>query len=479
MHLTLTPQQLLPNPQSAAGTPELNLDEIQGDVLIGLQKFFQRLLFFKIRDIATFKYLLRRQIARRITTTREVHRREFELARLKNEGSREQLALAGLNLAFTSAGLELLVPGADLGDPSFKAGARAMAPKLNDSTAGDQLTNWLAPYLADDIHGVLNVTGGTYAAAAREAQEIIEILGASIEVLITEEGETRPGAERGHEHFGWLDGISQPGIKGLSDPNPGQDMLDPGLFVFGYPTAAAAPAAGAPPAWAANGSFMVFRRLQQLVPEFDAFLLSQADALGMDPVLLGARMLGRWKSGAPLSLTPSQDDLTIGQDPANNNDFDNADDPAQRRCPFAAHIRKTNPRKDIPEKFLDSRRIIRAGIPFGPELTDTEKAPGGKTEQQRGLLFICYQTSIVNQFEFLQITWANNKDFVKPGIGIDPIIGQSQSPDRARKADAPIPNYPAGNVPSTLNMPQDFVVPTGGGYFFVPSISAITQELTN
>jgi hypothetical protein len=68
-----------------------------------------------------------------------------------------------------------------------------------------------------------------------------------------------------------------------------------------------------------NGSFMVFRRLNQLVPEFDDFILSSAGALGVDPVLLGARLVGRWKSGAPLALTPSQDDVTLGADPKQNN----------------------------------------------------------------------------------------------------------------------------------------------------------------
>jgi deferrochelatase/peroxidase EfeB len=78
--------------------------------------------------------------------------------------------------------------------------------------------------------------------------------------------------------------------------------------------------------------------------------------------------VGRWKSGAPLALTPSQDDTTLGADPNQNNNFDFSDDQGERRCPYAAHIRKTNPRADFDqrglsqEKAVDPRRVIRAGI---------------------------------------------------------------------------------------------------------------------
>jgi Dyp-type peroxidase family len=237
-----------------------------------------------------------------------------------------------------------------------------------------------------------------------------------------------------------------------------------------------------------NGSFMVFRRLKQLVPEFDTFTLNQGQTLGMDPVLLAARLVGRWQSGAPVALTPAQDDSTMGPDPQRNNNFDFADDQAQRRCPFGAHIRKTNPREDLvpQEKGVDPHRIIRAGIPFGPEVSSAEETAGA-TQQDRGLLFVCYQTSIPNQFEFVQSKWANNPGFIfgkkHPDgtpviVGIDPIIGQSNAPNRARTTDEPVSNYPTGNVRSTLNEPQDFVIPTGAGYFFMPSIEAVENELS-
>jgi Dyp-type peroxidase family len=197
-----------------------------------------------------------------------------------------------------------------------------------------------------------------------EVTQVLALLGAAATVLYDETGSVRPGDEKGHEHFGFQDGISQPGINGLNAPLPGQRTLDPGLFVFGYTGAPAPP----PAPWIKNGSFMVFRRLNQRVPEFTQFLLDQAASLGTDPDLLSACLVGRWKSGAPLALAPAQDDTGVASDPQQNDNFDFSDDQAERRCPFGAHIRKTNPREDlVPENTaVDLRRIIRQGIPFDP-----------------------------------------------------------------------------------------------------------------
>jgi Dyp-type peroxidase family len=510
-----TPQPLQSSPVPAPGSPALDLDEIQGDVLIGLQKNFERFIFFEIKNVPAFKYALRHQIAPRITTTRTVHQRELLLQELKKRGDHTLLHLLGLNVSFTNSGITKLVPGADLVDTSFKAGAKQQAASLNDThDSADplKLTNWLPAFLSDTIDGVFFITAETENAVNDEAHHLLNLIGSAISVVADEMGQARPGLERGHEHFGWLDGVSQPGVKGLTDAFPGQRLLDAGLFVFGYPQppAPTRPAQPPPPDWVKNGSFMVFRRLNQLVPEFTNYILDQAehiqvtDAGGnlvstqMDPVLLGARMVGRWKSGAPLALTPSQDDTTLGADPNQNNNFDYSDDRDQRRCPYGAHIRKTNPRADFDptqpessqEQDVDPRRIIRAGIPFGNEVSATEQTQG-KTLEERGLMFVCYQTSIPFQFEFLQISWVNNKGFIfnksRPSdptahvtVGQDPIIGQNalNGQPQPRQTDEPFSNYPAGNVRSTLNEPSDFVVPTGGGYFFTPSISALKQELS-
>ncbi|MEA2736902.1 MAG: hypothetical protein QOH05_209, partial [Acetobacteraceae bacterium] len=225
-------------------------------------------------------------------------------------------------------------------------------------------------------------------------------------------------------------------------------------------------------------------RLNQLVPEFHAFATEQAVATGVDPTLLEARLVGRWKSGAPLLLAPLQDDVTLGNDVTRNNDFSYSSDPQQRACPYAGHIRKTYPRDDLGgEGPIQIRRIRRSGIPFGPEVDADETT----TKKERGLMFVCYQTSITEQFEFVQKSWCNNPEFVfgknRPGggavnPGFDPLIGQANNGgNRTRTMDEPVPNYPTGNTRSTLTEPKDFIVPTAGAYLFMPSISGLRTLL--
>jgi Dyp-type peroxidase family len=520
MSYETTPQRLQDAPAFVPGSPALDLDEIQGDVLIGLQKYFERFIFFEIKDVQGFKRDLRERIASRITTTRKVFAQELELKRRKEQGDHSLIHLVGLNVGFTHNGMQKLAPGEDLKDPSFISGAKNQANVLGDPFDGANPQKppitWRPEFLSDDIHGVFLVTGESENSVNDEAGHVLSSLGSAIAVIHDETGRVRPRLARGHEHFGWLDGVSNPGVKGLTDPFPGQRLIDAGAFVFGYPQPN--PTAPRPPqpssdGLAKNGSFMVFRRLKQQVPEFTQFILTEAASVqgtdknvvttGMDPVLLGARMVGRWKSGAPIALTPSQDDTTLGKDPTQNNNFDFSDDQIERRCPFGAHIRKVNPRQDfapptnpndptVQDTAVDPRRIMRQGIPFGPEVSAAEQTQK-KTLQDRGLMFVCYQTSIPFQFEFLQHTWANNQNFISAGavpkvhadgspvkVGFDPIIGQNTpaGQPQARNTDEPIPNYPTGNVRSTLTIPEPFIIPTGGGYFFVPSISALKNELS-
>ncbi len=108
-----------------------------------------------------------------------------------------------------------------------------------------------------------------------------------------------------------------------------------------------------------------------------------------------------------MDVTPTVDDPALGADPTRNNDFsyNNVfpdDQSTQDRCPFAAHVRKTNPRADLAKfRGTELKRIIRSGIPFGPEVTPSE-AKEGKTSLDRGLLFVAYQSNISNGFQFIQ-----------------------------------------------------------------------------
>src|SRR5262249_23495074 len=156
-----------------------------------------------------------------------------------------------------------------------------------------------------------------------------------------EPGETRPDLP-GHEHFGFKDGISQPGVRGriASDPDrffqprlidpsvetiptlaqPGLPLVCPAHFLLGYPPQLRI---DAPPLrdWLRNGSFLVFRRLKQDVHAFRSFVRETADSLarqpgfkGMTAERLAALLIGRWPSGAPLMRVPDADDPQLGAD---------------------------------------------------------------------------------------------------------------------------------------------------------------------
>jgi Dyp-type peroxidase family len=242
--------------------------------------------------------------------------------------------------------------------------------------------------------------------------------------------------------------------------------------------------------------------LNQNVAGFAAFVTAQAEALaktpsfaGLKPDHLGAMLVGRWPSGAPLSRAPQADDPKLAKDNLANNDFLFGQDtpppdflPGHKPkstfpvamegtngpiCPHAAHILKVNPR-DLatnvgPDVDTLTRRILRRGIPFGAPLADPSKGDDGV---ERGLHFLSYQASIEDQFEFLQQNWANSP--VGPAAGGNDVI-LGQRPDLIRTID--LPATVAGEQPATITAPTQWVTPTGGGYFFAPSVSAIRTVL--
>jgi len=484
---------------SYRSTLRLDLREIQGDLLIGMQKNAEQFIFFKINDVPRFKARTKEYLVRWMTNARTVQEREGRVEERRRRQQAKTEAWMASNLGFTRDGLtQLLGSNRPRLDPAFERGADhpETIAALNDPPR----SKWLRNFQSDRVDGVFLITGPDPSFVSYHGNALRGCFEATINVLHSEMGKVRPGAQRGHEHFGFLDGISQPGIRGLTRPSktiyrpdegvPGQDLLWPGEFVFGYPgqhpddpvKEGPAPPMAAP--WMRNGSFMVFRRLEQKVPECRRFVAERAARLGMDRELLAARMVGRWKSGAPLELAPLRDNPGLGADAKRNNDFGFGDDPFQRKCPYAAHIRKVYPRDDTGDVAEAQRhRIIRAGIPFGPEVEPGETT----TRQSRGLIFVCYQTSIERQFEFIQGRYANNPGFVegklRPGggavtPGFDPIIGQAPG-SGAREMDEPYPDYPAGNRRTTLAIPHQFVKLTAAAYFFMPSISALRTVLTS
>ena len=264
------------------------------------------------------------------------------------------------------------------------------------------------------------------------------------------------------------------------------------------------------PAWAQHGSFLVFRRLRQDVGAFHSFLQEQADKLHLDPALFGAKVVGRWPSGAPILRSVVADDPALGNNDCANNDFeffksdpgpfppdtsppvgtDNqctgpgkfASSPGDRIgniCPAFGHIRKAYPRDDITpagskgsgqdeqsdlsEQNTQTHRLLRRGLPYGPVSHSTFSTPVSD-DIDRGLLFASYQTSIEGQFEFATRAWVNNPDFKDVGVGFDLVIGQNNTPGENRVRTAKL-LLDTTQVPIEVKTSKDWVIPTGGGYF--------------
>jgi Dyp-type peroxidase family len=532
--------------------PVLIVDQIQGNIFPGFNKDAQTLLFLRITDARAFAAWLRDFIPFIATTERVLPvRRVLKNIRSTTGAEATGINVVWANIAFSFAGLKKLASPAlkldDFKDEAFKAGMRQRsatpAGNLGDPIGSGQPgdpAKWVVGGPENEADVVLILGGDFRDHLNGEVSQVVHklfprtgpdgtLLTSGAEIILRQDGDTLKGPLRGHEHFGFRDGISQPGIRGklpdgtfltpsqnpldAGQGKPGQDLLWPGEFVFGYAGQDGTKDVGEPgidplesktrgaPEFAQNGSFLVFRRLRQNVGRFHAFLQSVAGRFQVGADLVGARMVGRWSSGAPAVVTPDQDDLGLARDDCRNNNFeydaptgqptprppvpgDCADvtpppnDPEGGKAPFAAHIRKAYPRNDrnpsipqINESTTQTHRLLRRGIPFGEQSASTPHRPADD-DADRGLLFLAYQVSIVEQFEFVTQKWVNNPDFKQGGVGFDPIIGQNNDPNgnRVRQFRLSLP----GETES-ISTDQEWVFATGGGYFFAPSIAALHQ----
>jgi Dyp-type peroxidase family len=430
-------------------TAELRFDQIQGNVTPGFRKDHQAfmLLQFPARESAQ-AWLT--NVAPRVTSASVV--REF-IERLRAGDKSDVLAwqTRWINLAFSRRGLEKLgAPGIELFPEDFRQGLRERAARIADDTT---LPRWEFGGTADREADALVVVA---ADAAKDLNDEVEQLRVLVQSHRLIELRTYVGAElggnlRGHEHFGYRDGISQP------DKELAPDAPAWGEFVLGYRNELGQLAPG--PDWARYGSYAVFRRLHQNVALFRGAVAESALRTRRDitPDLLGAKLVGRWSTGAKLGADTERKPPEWPGDEAariTSKDFEN--DPRGERFPLVSHVRKANPR------VADSRRhrLIRRGIPYGPPLAPREPDDGAA----RGLLFLAYQASLFNQFEHVQREWFNRADFPTAQTGRDPLIGQPGGPHETM--------LPMKGGPISIALSQ-FVTMTGGGYFFSPSIQAL------
>jgi len=366
---------------------------------------------------------------------------------------------------------------------AFKCGMKARARAILGDRGPSDPEHWQDPYGSDRIHAVVWLNAHQLApleATLAEVEAAIEAEPA-VERLHVETAQGFTGTHAGTEQFGYADGIAQPSVlgsgieaypgDGVPRKRRGWDRLQPGEFVLGQVDESGQIQFRS--SFFMNGSFMVFRKLRQHVGRFRDYLDHVAQRSGTTPQHVGAKMFGRWESGAPLVLSPDRDDPELGADPQRNNDFRYADDPHGHRCPFGAHARRNNPREDpTGPGAIQTRlhRIIRRSTPYGPRLPEGTPDDG----VDRGVLFVVINADISRQFEFVQQNWVQSvlsSTVLTLPADRDPIIGQQLEGDDAGKFL--MPSSDRRQAPTIAWGLPTFVTTQGGAYFLLPSLDAL------
>jgi len=430
--------------------------DIQGNILVPFKRRYQYFVFLSFHNRRQEAREWLTEIAEHITPTTDM---------LPDGNPRDPL----MTISLTSSALVMLHPELAPDVVSWSAfwkGAEAngegpggshlpSAAQVGDSAASDP-SGWIIGGPGKStVDAVITVAGddeGSVTAAVEHQFELIE----------TVKGEVLPN---GTEHFGFKDGISQPGISGFSDKTirngrlevkddkkAGTPIIAAGEFVLGYePEPGSYPASSrpAPPRWMYDGSFQVFLRLVQDVEGWNNEMT--AATMQLRNIDVAAKAIGRQRDGTPLALRGAEGPL---------NDFQYRNDPDGFDTPKFAHIRKMNPRDDAPY-WARTHQLLRRGIPFGP--------PAGEGQGERGLAFNAYMASIEGQFEFLMRQWANNPrslpDSPAAEDGPDPVVGANTAPCVLRREEAP-----GESVDIDFGR---FVHTTGAVYAFTPSISTL------
>jgi Dyp-type peroxidase family len=437
----------------------LDLDRIQGLVVRGYRLKLARYIFLRIDDPAGAGLWIS-QITSEVVTA----------------APWSEKPVSGVNIAFSYTGLAALaLPSQTLASfpEEFREGMAARSTLLGDEDLSEP-ANWEPPLGTPEVHVLVFI-----AAAHREALDAHDQrIRASIErvggltVIHEDNGGYMPDYR---EHFGYADGFAQPEIEGAglsSQPGDGAPLsgghwrpIRAGEFILGYPDEEnVLPVAPTPGQLATNGSFLVYRKLHQDVAAFRAQLSRAAELYPGGEELLAAKIVGRWRDGTPIDLSPEHPDPAIVADGDRNNAFSYSADSDGLRCPVGAHVRRANPRDSLPfeGKLVNRHRLVRRGIPYG------DKLPYGAPDdgKDRGVIFMCLQASIARQFEFIQTQWLNRGNAFTLGEDQDVLAGR-QAGDGPHKMTIP------GNPPFLFGPLQRVVTVRGGEYFFVPGINGL------
>lgn len=394
---------------------------------------------------------------------------------------------------------------------------RDRARRLGDDGASEP-SRWAWGRADQPVHGLLAVFGRTggpvgYAAIQRVIDANVQEDNGVRSIVVLDTTPVDPVLRR--EHFGFRDGITNPRLKSLARPGTSDQIAD-GEMLLGYangyghvpmspevpaetdPTGRLRPASDRPlhRDFGRNGSYLVFRQLTQDVRAFWEYVYAAKDGIPgiatgrAGAEWLGAKLVGRWPNGTPLTRYPDHpgpDD----EDDLNSFLYYEKGDGFGARCPIGSHIRRTNPRDttlpvphdvelsgapDDAEKrrarldLTSHHRIMRRGRMYGQPADprcDPERLRYA-SEAERGLHFLCFNANLSRQFEFVQSNWALNPTFAGLSKDPDPLIGaQRTCPFPA--ADFTLPGCPTRRI---HNVPRVVEV-RGGAYFFMPGRGAL------
>lgn len=375
------------------------------------------------------------------------------------------------NISLSASGYKKLgIPASQMpADIAFLAGLKNRTTVTNDN-----LHNWEEAF-AGEIDAIIIVADRSISVSVKEKNALLSAVAPFANVVHLQKGKVLKNQHGiGIEHFGYADGISQPDFLKPADKNANQ-WDDGGALLNTL-------LVKEPELDNSFGSYFVFRKLEQNVLRFKTEEKSlpivkegvDGSNIGTDNgELAGAMIIGRFEDGTEVINHSSEQKIV--DEKLLSNDFDYRDDNAissskGSKCPFHAHIRVTNPRGDVGD-FAKTVRLTRRGIPFNDIGRDEFDLDNDQPEDGVGLLFMCYQSSIVNQFEFIQQRWANQGDIGGHMVGQDAIIGQGANGTNkflpVQWGIDPLSPIVPQKVPSTF---RDFVTMRGGEYFFTPSI---------
>jgi Dyp-type peroxidase family len=433
--------------------PTVDLNDVQATVLRHRpEPYFGTHIMFRVDDAHAGRAFLRR-LAPHIASA----------ANWWNAGD------AWIAVAISYPGLAALgVPEGSLRSfpEAFRVGMAARADKLRDFGPNDP-NNWDLPFGKGQIHIQVTAFSDTeekWRRTITTARQQFQGRG-GISVVLVQDFGAQPGSLN---PLGYRDGIAQPCVDGSGlEALPGQGpAIKAGEFVLGYPGEAGVPLPmPQPEVLGRNGTYLALRKYQARAGAFNRFLREHGRT-AEERELLAAKLVGRWRSGAPLTLAPTRDDPSLGGDPERNNDFTYRDDPAGKVVPLSCHMRRMNPRDTPMHRLTDVNvhRIIRRSTTYGAPY-DPQASPERDDEVVRGLYFLFISAKAMATLEFLQQEWINDGDFLGMGDERDPIVGLQES-------DATF-TIPATPVRRRLHGLETFMVLRGGEYMFMPSLSAL------